>query len=156
MKLPILLLLTILLFPALAYGLAGTETSPSLSYQSGIDAKQKEKVNKALEYMQSNLNFLEGNFINEFTFQRFGGDAKQVVHLIHLLQEVGLWKVQVQFRNFGEEKTAFTLNQGLREDQLSIIINSGRSDFSLKDFAAFIPSPQLSLLAPPQSEPAEK
>jgi len=89
------------------------------------------------------LSFIEGRFINQFSNQRFGGTSAQVPRFIGQLKGVGVWEVDVQFRDFGEQQSAFSLDQDSSKDHLRLIINSGRSDFLLKDFASYLPHPRL-------------
>lgn len=138
------------LFSAMAFGLGGKLVSPSLAYRSDIDAGRKEEIGKVLKFMREDLTFIDGSFINEFSNQRFGGTSAKVARLIELLSGPGLWEVHVQFRDFGEQTSAFTLDQESSKNYLRLIINSGRKDFLLNDFANHLPPPKL-----PQSEPAK-
>ena len=135
------LLLT--LFSSKALGLGGKFDSPSLAYPSDLDADRTMKIQAALKFMKDDLIFIEGSFINEFSNQRLGGTSSQVAHLLGLLNGIGYWKLHVQFRDFGEQKSAFTLDQDSSKDYLRLIINSGREDFLLKDFAPYLPAPRL-------------
>ncbi|MBT4865683.1 MAG: hypothetical protein HON53_11300 [Planctomycetaceae bacterium] len=151
MKPLIAFLLAVTLFPVTANALGGKLTSPSLSYRSDSSAIKKEKINKVIQFMGSDLKFIEGSFLNQFSFQRFGGTAKQVLRLIKLLNEAGL-PVSIQFRDFGEQKSAFTLDEDSSKDYRRIIINSRRDDFKLSDFRAFLPMPRW----PSQTKPERK
>jgi hypothetical protein len=125
------------------WGLGGELTSPSLAHPSDLDADRKEKVYKLLTHMQNELEFIEGSFINQFSNQRFGATSGETAEFIRRLQDVGLWRVDVQFRDFGEQKSAFTLDQDSSKTYLRVLVNSGREDFKLRDFQAYLPKPAL-------------
>ena len=127
--------------------------SPSLAYRSDLEGNRKEEIHKLLQFMKDDLKFIEGSFINQFSNQRFGGTSAQVSRFIALLNGLTVWKVHVQFRDFGEQESAFTLDQDSSKDYLRIIVNSGRKDFLLKDFAAYLPPPRLPELDGPKAPP---
>jgi hypothetical protein len=142
MKLTFAIVLLVVLWSASAFGLGGRLSAPSLAYRSDLDANQKTEIHKVLKFMKDDLIFIEGSFINEFTHQRLGGTSAQVSRFIDLVKGLGLWKVHVQFRDFGEQKSALTLDQNTSKDYLRLIINSGRTDYLLKDFSSHLPAPQ--------------
>jgi hypothetical protein len=137
------LIVVLLGLPRTCLGYSGKVTSPSLMYPSDIDAHRKGKIMDALDFMRGKLIFIEGHFFNERTYQRLGGKAGEVVELITRLEELGLWRVDVQFRNFGEQKSAFSLDENSDTMHLRVIVNSGREDFTLRDFQNFLPRPVL-------------
>ena len=142
--------LLLILCSVAALGLGGKLASPSVAYRSDLAVSRKGDIHKLLDFMKDDLTFIEGSFINEFSNQRFGGTSAQVSRFINLLNSVGLWRVYVQFRDFGEQESAFTLDQDSSKDYLRLIINSGRKDFLLKDFAPYLPPPTLPELHTPR------
>ena len=62
-----------------------------------------------------------------------------------MLKGIGQWKVDVQFRDFGEKEklTAFSTDQDTGNDHIRVMVNSGRKDFELNQFKAFLPKPKL-------------
>jgi hypothetical protein len=52
----------------------------------------------------------------------------------------------------GEQDSAFSLDQDSSKDHLRLIINSGRSDFLLKDFAPYLPALRLPRSDLPKAE----
>ena len=152
MKAPWASVLLLILCSTTVLGLGGKLAAPSLGYRSDLDASRKEEIQKVLKFMKDDLSFIEGRFINQFSNQRFGGTSAQVSRFIALLKGVGLWEVDVQFRDFGEQDSAFSLDQDSSKDHLRLIINSGRSDFLLKDFAPYLPPPRLPRSDLPKAE----
>jgi hypothetical protein len=143
MKAPWVSVLLLILCSTTVLGLGGKLSAPSLGYRSDLDASRKEEIQKVLQFMKEDLSFIEGRFINQFSNQRFGGTSAQVSRFIGLVKGVGVWEIDVQFRDFGEQESAFSLDQDSSKDSLRLIINSGRSDFLLKDFAPYLPAPRL-------------
>jgi hypothetical protein len=127
----------LVIFSVTAFGLSAEIAFPEIGHRAGIDKIQEEKVNGVLAYMQNDLKFIEGRFINEFSTQRFGGTSSKASRFIALLTEVGLWDVQVGFRDFGEQESALTIHQN-SSDSVLVTINSGRDDFLLKDFGGYL------------------
>ena len=138
-------LLSLALLPSFALGLAGQLPGPSIGYRSDIDAATKKKIDALYKFMNEELKFLEGSFINQFTNQSFGGSAEKVVEFIQLLKGIGQWKIDVQFRDFGKKETmtAFSTDQNTGNDHIRVMVNSGRKDFELNQFKAFLPKPKL-------------
>lgn len=143
MKAPWVSVLLLILCSTTVLGLGGKLSAPSLGYRSDLDASRMDEIQKVLQFMKDDLSFIEGRFINQFSNQRFGGTSAQVSRSIGQLKGVGVWEVDVHFRDFGEQESAFSLDQDSSKDHLRLIINSGRSDFLLKDFAPYLPSPRL-------------
>jgi hypothetical protein len=135
-----------------AFGMGGELVSPSIAYPSDLDADRKEQIHKLVTFMKDDLRFIEGSFLNEFSNQRFGGTSSQVSRFIALLSGVGLWEVHVQFRDFGEQESAFSLDQDSSKTFLRVIVNSGRKDFLLRDFAPYLPPPKLPESNRPKAE----
>jgi hypothetical protein len=107
-----------------------------------------------VEFMHEDLTFIKGSFVNEFSTQRFGGTPAQVSAFLVLLKGAGLWKVQVVFRDFGEQDSAFILSQS-SPGSVTVVINAGREDFRLKDFQAFLPGAATPVALPPRPEQAD-
>ena len=55
---------------------------------------------------------------------------------------VGHWKIRVRFRDFAKRKCAFVLSQS-SSSVVVLVVNSGRKDFTLQEFARFLPAPTL-------------
>ena len=137
----------LVLVSATSFGIGGPIGSPQIGHRTGINESQKKQVSALLAYMQNDLKFIKGSWINEFSTQWFGGDPVKVSRFICLLQEAEVWEVQVGFRDFGEQESAFLLHQNY-SGTLSIEINSGRDDFLLKHFGKHLPQPGLILPVP--------
>jgi hypothetical protein len=138
MKVTFTFILLLVTFSVNAFGEGGDLASPEIGVPAGIDETQKENVYKIIEYMRDDLTFIEGSFVNEFSYLRFGATSAQVSDFIALLNQAGLWEVQIRFQDFGEQDSAFSLSQS-SPNLLHIIVNSGREDFLLKDFIEFFP-----------------
>lgn len=130
----------LVLLPVNASAIGGKIGSPQVGYRGVINEAQKEKVHSLIRYMRNDLKFIEGSFINEFSTQRFGGTSEKVSRFVGLLKAAGLWEVEVAFRDFGEQESAFTLHQD-SSDAMVVTVNSGRNDFLLKDFSEHLPGP---------------
>lgn len=128
------------LLPVHASAIGGKLGSPRVGHRGEINKAQKEKVHHLLRYMRNELKFIDGSFINEFSTQRFGGTSEKVSRFVGLLKAAGLWEVEVEFRDFGEQESAFTLHQD-SSGTMSVTVNSGRHDFLLKDFGEHLPGP---------------
>ena len=128
------------LLPVHALATGGKIRSPRLGHRGEITKAQNEKVHHLFRYMKVELKFIDGSYLNEFSTQRFDGTSENVSRFIGLLKATGLWEVEVEFRVFGEQESAFTLHED-SSDTLSVTINSGRNDFLLKDFGGHLPGP---------------
>ncbi len=140
MKTLFLSLSILVLLPVHASAIGGKIGSPQIGYRAQINKAQKEKVHRLLRYMRDELKFIDGSFVNEFSTQRFGGTAEEVSQFIGLLKTTGLWEVEVEFRDFEEQQSAFTLHQN-SSHTINVTVNSGRNDFLLKDFSQHLPGP---------------
>jgi hypothetical protein len=117
-------------------------TTPVVSYGPSINKAQKDSVSDLLKYMNEDLTFIEGgraHLPNVIQVQRFGGSATQTSHFIGLLKSAGLWEIQVRFRDFGEQESAFIIIDHSSSDLKTVEVNSGRQDFLLKHFAEHLP-----------------
>ena len=115
-------------------------TTPMLSYRPSIDKAEKDSVSDLLKYMNKSLTFIEGGRApNVVQVQRFGGSATQTSRFIGLLKSAGLWEIQVCFRDFGEQESAFLIIDHSSPVLKTVEINSGRQDFLLKHFAEHLP-----------------
>ncbi|REK12003.1 MAG: hypothetical protein DWQ37_13360 [Planctomycetota bacterium] len=129
------LLLTIFLgLSSTALGLGGTLLHPLIGYPSDIDPASMQQADDALRFMKEKLTFLDGHFVNQFAYNRFGGSAPDTSQFVTLLKEAEAWNVRVAFRDFGEQDSAFSLTQVMTTHEVVVTINSGRDDFRLKDF----------------------
>jgi len=149
MKTQFLSVLLMLVFSAAAFGWGGEVTTPSIGCRADLAEEQKKKLERIFDYMQDDLKFIKGMFVNEYTQQQFGGSSAQVAHFIDLLKGAGLWKVQVGFHDLGNQNVAFNTGQ-TSPDSVSITVNSGREDFLLKDFARHLPAPETAKDAVPK------
>ena len=131
------------LLPMFAFGLGGPICSPSIGYRADIGEDAKKKVMEVYAFMNNQLEFIEGSFINEYSNQSFKGTSENVAKLASLLEEAGQWNVHVQFRDFGEEETACSMDQNTRTNTVRVMVNSGRTDFKLHHFKAWLPKPGL-------------
>jgi hypothetical protein len=123
-------------------------TTPVVSYGSSISKSQKDSVSDLLKFMKDDLTFIEGgraHLPNVREVQRFGGSATQTSRFIGLLKSAGLWEIQVRFRDFGEQESAFILFDHSSSDLKTVEVNSGRQDFLLKHFAEHLPQLQSTL-----------
>ncbi|MDA7673161.1 hypothetical protein OAE61_04035 [Verrucomicrobiales bacterium] len=136
-----------------AFGLGGDIKFPEIGHREKLDKMQDKDVRTIIDYMENDLRFIEGSFVNEFSNQRFGGASAKVSAFISLLSGTGLWKVQVVFRDFGEQESALTLSQTAPES-LGVVVNSGREDFLLKDFQRFLPGIEEPAAKTPKAEQA--
>ena len=131
--------LFLFLFSMSAFGLTLELNSPSI-WSLDIDKKKQEKLIGIHNYMSNELEFIDGmDFASSgFIQQGFSGTSAQTSHFIAMLVESGIWKVSVSFYNYGEQKTVFRTGQNSAKS-INIIVNSGRDDFLLKDFAKYLP-----------------
>lgn len=134
-----------ILLPVIALGLGGDLASPSISYRSDVDAATKKKIDEIDRFMNDELKFLEGSFINQFTYQRFGSSVEKVLKFLDLLEAAAIWEMSVQFRDFGEQDSAFSLDQASSNEYLRVMVNAGREDFNIPHFKAYLPPPSLSV-----------
>lgn len=120
-----------------SYGLAAAITSAEIGHSGDLGEEGRAKVSRILKFLQKELKFIEGGFINQFSNQTFGGTSAKTAELIRLMSSAGVWDVEVTFRDYGNQETAFTLGQ-VGGRKTTIVVNSGRKDFLLKDFAHLI------------------
>jgi hypothetical protein len=113
-----------------------------------LNADQIEKSQAALTFMREEFKFIDGRFINQFFHHRFGATVKQTKGFLKLLDEAGAWKVHVQFKDFGVQDTACTLDQNMAGNTVEVCVNSARDDFRLKDFQAYLPQTPQAAVAP--------
>lgn len=120
-----------------SFGLAAAITSAEIGHSADLGAEGRARVSKVLKFLQEELKFIEGGFINQYSNQTFGGTSAKTAELIRLMTSAGVWDVEVKFQDFGNQDTALTLNQ-IGGGKTTIVVNSGRNDFLLKDFAPLI------------------
>ena len=128
----------LILLPALAYGLAGPLSGPSLGYRADLDERSKARVAKALKFMNDEMKFIEGNFINEFSHFTLAGSMDDAASAIWLIREAGAWKVTVALHEFDDDKLALAISQNASTATVDIKVNSGRKDFRKDEFERFI------------------
>lgn len=134
-------------------------TTPVVSHRPNIDETQKESVSALLKYMNEELAFIEGgsaDLPHVSEVQRFGGNATQASHFIGLLKSAGLWEIQVRFRDFGEQDSAFIMIDHSSPGLKTIEVNSGREDFLLKHFAKHLPQSRSVVEGDPTHREAEQ
>jgi hypothetical protein len=140
-------------FSSATFGWGGKLSNPEFGYRGGLDANRQKKAAIASKFMTDELKFIDGQFINQFVTNRFGGTSQQTSRLIELLNDADAWKVRVQFQDLGEQDSALSLWQNMASDEVVVTVNSGRNDFRLKDFQAYLPKPPLPANA---KQPAKK
>ena len=133
-----LLFLLFLANPLSSFGWAGPISFPELPYYPGMATNQQDKITEVQEYLQTDLEFIDGMFSDPFyTNQRFRGTAEKTTGFLELLKKVALWNMQLKIKDFGEQDSAFSMHS-TQTQLLVITLNSGRDDFRLKDFAPYI------------------
>lgn len=141
MKTRLLVFITVVAACSTALGRSSYLDRPLFGWPSRITGDQLKNVKLASTFMHEELKFLEGRFINQYIHHRFGGTAQQTTRFLDLLNDAACFNVRVQFRDFGEQETAFTLDNVMGVEELTVTINSGRKDFGLRDFQAYLPKP---------------
>lgn len=136
----LLVLVMVCGFASTAFGIGGRLTRPMMGYPADLDFEAQQKAQTALQYMQDELTFVDGSWVNQFFRHRFGGTAAQTARFLALLED-GPWTVRVAFRDFGEQQAAFTVNQVMGNNTLWVTVNSAREDFRLSDFQSYLPRP---------------
>jgi hypothetical protein len=126
-----------------AFGWAGTLDRPLVGYPEGLDANRQKKAQTALKFINDELKFIDGRFINIFIHHRLGGTSPQTSRFIELFNDAAAWTVHVQFKDFGEQESAFTLDTNMASSDVMLTVNCGRNDFRLKDFQSYLPKPPL-------------
>jgi predicted small lipoprotein YifL len=118
-----------------AAGWGGPLQGPMLPPSNTVTDAQSTQI---LEFMTRELKFVEGSFINEYTSQTFTGTSAQVARFIALVKESKGWEVAVIFRDLGNPKAGLQISSGKDAGKIAIVVNLGREDFLLKDFAAYL------------------
>jgi hypothetical protein len=121
-----------------AFGWGGKLNAPLIGYPSQADPDQVKKAQAALTFLREELKFIDGEFINTHVTHRFGGTSQQTSRCIELFDRVGAWKVNVRFKDFGEHDSALSIYQNIADNTLDLTVNSGRTDFKLSDFQAYL------------------
>ncbi len=119
-----------------AAGIGGPIQGPMIPPSYKVTDDQSKQL---LELMTKELKFVEGSFINEYISQTFNGTSAQIARFIALVKETKAWEVTVIFRDLGNAKAGLQISSGEDRGKLALVVNSGREDFLLKDFAAFLP-----------------
>jgi hypothetical protein len=131
-------IMMLLSFSVTVFGLGMEIRSPQIGCPRNLDAKMQETLHEVIEYMGKELSLIEGSFLNEYSQQRFGATSIQTSAFIKQLRNAGIWQINIVFRDYGEQESAFTLAQSSPES-VRLVINSGREDFRLVDFEEFLP-----------------
>ena len=127
----------VLMLPLTLLGWGGPVMGPELGFPK--DAS-KETIEKVLNYLRTQVNFIDGSFINEFTSQKYAASAKKLGGLIELLHASG-FEVQVTFADLKNDRAAFILAQNGHDDaKVSIAINTTRKDFDLTGLTIQLPA----------------
>lgn len=121
---------------AATWGIGGPIQGPMIPPSYTVTDEQSQQL---LEFMTKELKFVEGSFINEYTSQTFTGSSAQVARFITLVKETKAWQVTVIFRDLGDAKAGLQISNGKDRAKLALVVNLGREDFRLKDFAAYLP-----------------
>ncbi|MFM6129068.1 MAG: hypothetical protein ACKPBV_10045 [Sphaerospermopsis kisseleviana] len=131
-------------------GWGGPISSPELGFAAGTS---KEAITKIMQYLRKEVTFVDGNFINEHTYQGYSGSARKLDELIKLLHDVGKFQMKVSFANLKDDRITFSISQNMREQALTITINTARKDLDLSELTIRIPSPEGSIepTAPPNA-----
>ena len=115
-------------------------TTPMVSHRPDINDAERNSVDRLLKYMNETITFIEGGGAPHMVqVQRFGGSATETSNFIGLLKNAGLWEIQVRFRDFGEQESAFLLIERSSPDLMTVEVNSARDDFLLKHFTEHLP-----------------
>src|SRR5262245_24696828 len=136
---------------ASAFGWGGKLDTPLFAHPLATSGEQKKNAETALKFMHEELKFLDGEFINQFVHNRFAGTAQKTSRFIELLHGAACFDVRVRFRDFGEQESAFALDVVMGSEEVVVTVNSGRTDFGLKDFQAYLPKEPV-----PTKQPAKK
>jgi hypothetical protein len=136
MKRHFLLLAVLLVAATSAFGWAGPITSPQLGFPQGTPP---ETIKKVIDYLQQELTFVEGSFINEFSNQAFSGTAKQVTGLIQLLERSG-FDLTVKFFGDKDNRVALRISQNARPNEAILFINTAKKDLDLSGLVIHLPA----------------
>jgi len=151
-RLQVFTLLVALGISSSAFGWGGTLERPLIGYPDGLDANRQKKAQTALTFINDELKFIDGHFINTFIHHRFGGTSQQTSRCIELFNDAAAWTVHVQFKDFGEQESAFTIDTNMASNDVVLTVNCGRNDFRLKDFQAYLPKTSLPAKAKPHTK----
>lgn len=147
---PFMLALAIIV-PASAFAWFSTFSSPQLGFPDGTPP---ETINKVINYLNKDLTFIEGNFFNEYTTQRFSGSASKLNDLIQLLH-VSRFELKVAFADLKDDRVTFVLSQNDHQEQATITINTTKGDFKWSELRIQI-SPAIEPSAPPNAAPPRR
>jgi hypothetical protein len=128
-------------------------TTPMVSHRPDINDAERNSVDHLLKYMNETITFIEGGRAPHMVqVQRFGGSATDTSNFIGLLKSAGLWEVQVRFRDFGEQESAFLLIEHSSPALMTVEVNSGREDYLLKHFTEHLPQSESGVATEAQHE----
>lgn len=128
-----------LALPLTAAGWGGPLQGPMLPPSNTVTDAQSKQM---MDFMTKELKFVEGSFINAFSSQTFTGTSSPVARFIALVKESGAWDVTVIFKDMADPKAGLRIVSDDSPGKIKMVVNLGREDFLLKDFAAFLPGQQ--------------
>ncbi len=135
MKTILLMLALAMVIPSSAFGFGASFSSPQLGFPKGTPPSTIDQV---LHYLQKEVTFVDGSFINEFTTQDFSGSPRNVTDLIQLLHRSG-FELKITFADLRNDRIAFRLFQNSHQSQTIITINTAKKDFKLSELSIQIP-----------------
>lgn len=128
-------LFLLFVLPAIALGLAGKTSSPSLSFPPDT---AEETISKTLKFLNEEVAFIEGWFFNEFQGQTFHGDGASISKALNTLREAGL-EITLKFAELADAEAAFQLNQGGRAET-TMTINVAHPEFEWDQLEVRLPA----------------
>ncbi|MBA2670209.1 MAG: hypothetical protein H0U67_07565 [Gemmatimonadetes bacterium] len=131
----VLVLMAVWTFASSAFGMSAPIPGPKLAFPDGTTSKTMENVLNALRY---DVTFVDGRFLNEYTWMRFSGSAEQVNRIIELLHGAG-FQVRVGFADYRDDRVSFTLSQSDSPREVGLAINTAKKDFDLSKLIIRIP-----------------
>lgn len=141
MKRALLTVVVLSLMGSRALGLSAAISGPQFGFPEGTPEAEWKAF---LEFLNEDVTFVKGSFINEFTTQSYRGSAEKVSELIVRLHALDA-PLKIRFARIEEPQTHFLLSQvGVRETTLTI--NLDEKDF---DWSALV----IEVL--PRSEPSD-
>lgn len=118
------------------FGLAGPVGAPTISHPSNIDNATQKRVIALINWMNKELKFLKGSFINEFTSQSYSASSESIAEFIVRLKALEFKKLKVTFRDFGKgDQTSFTMTSNSHDNSNNVIINTGHKEYDAKALA---------------------
>ena len=143
-----------IIVPASAFAWFASFSSPQLGFPDGTPP---ETIKKVIDYLNKDLTFIDGNFFNEFTTQKFSGSASKLNDLIQLLH-VSRFELKVAFGDLKDDRVTFTLFQNAHPEEATITVNTTKRDFKLSELQFQIPPTKGTVEsgAPPNAVPPRR